>query len=134
MVFNMPMNISEIRRRNIQQLIETKYDGNRSYFARVLEKPDNQIQRIFIQTKNGRNVSSSFARFIEKKTNLKKDCLDLLVPHLSEEDQRIVDTHFNMEASDFKENIAALISDLSPQGVKELWTVYIGSLASDQSS
>jgi hypothetical protein len=70
------MNSSEIRKRNIQHLIDVRYDGAITGFAKAVGKPDSQIHRIFNLSDNGRNVGDKLARLIEESLLLKKDSLD----------------------------------------------------------
>lgn len=70
------MDINEIRRANISELIQNKCAGNKSAFAKLIGKTDSQVYRIFNGGKNGRNVSTTTARHIEERLNLESGVLD----------------------------------------------------------
>mgnify|MGYP006111853245 CR=1 FL=1 len=66
----------EIRRENLKYLIQTKYNGVANQMARATGIGQMQIARVFLKTKNSREVGEVFARRIEKACGLEPGWLD----------------------------------------------------------
>tara|TARA_R110000822_G_scaffold74848_7_gene179787 strand:+ start:75 stop:482 length:408 start_codon:yes stop_codon:yes gene_type:complete len=66
----------EIRRENLKYLIATKYDGVANRMAKDTGISQMQIARVFLKTKNSREVGEVFARRIEKACGLEPGWLD----------------------------------------------------------
>lgn len=71
------MDIYEIRRRNLLELIERKYENNRSLFARSVDKNVNTVN-LYLTTneKLRRNIGERNARELEKMASLPTGWLD----------------------------------------------------------
>jgi SOS-response transcriptional repressor LexA len=72
------MDINQIRRQNIQVIVDNMFAGNRAAFAKKIDKAESQVYRIFNVGKNGRNVSTKTARHIEDKLGLTIGSIDVL--------------------------------------------------------
>jgi len=72
------MNIYEIRLKNIEVLIEQKFEGVKASFARGINREPVSIGRWWTKSKHKRNVGSSTARYIEEKFKLSEGWLDSL--------------------------------------------------------
>ncbi len=59
------MDIHEIRRRNLDRIIEEDFGGNRSELARAMGKHENSLGRFFTESDHARNVGGAVAREIE---------------------------------------------------------------------
>lgn len=71
------MNIYDIRRKNLLVLIQTKYENNRSLFARSVDKNVNTIN-LYLTTNESlrRNIGERNARDLEKMATLPQGWLD----------------------------------------------------------
>jgi hypothetical protein len=70
-------NVFEIRYRNLQKLINERHSGNRSEFARAVEKNINLINlSLTPNAEKRRNIGEKLARDLEKLAHLPKDWLD----------------------------------------------------------
>jgi SOS-response transcriptional repressor LexA len=66
LVFNIGMDISEIRRRNLRLIIDQRFAGTAAELARAIGKQPSEISRIFSsKCTHRRNVGSRLARRIE---------------------------------------------------------------------
>lgn len=74
------MDINEIRKENILKIIDERFNGKKSSFAKAIKKPESQVYRIFNTGVNGRNISTSSAREIENELGLSHGLLDLSPP------------------------------------------------------
>lgn len=70
------MQIREIRRRRLRQLIRERFDGVKARLATSMEWPATDVSRFFTPGKNGRSISERKAREIERACGLKKYWLD----------------------------------------------------------
>jgi len=71
------MTINDIRLKNINALIEKKANGNRSEFARLINREPVSISRWWLKTKNRRNVGESIVREIEEILRLERGWMDV---------------------------------------------------------
>lgn len=72
-----PLSLHDIRRQNLRDLIDSKYEGNRSQFSRAVGKNVNLINLILSSNLElRRNLGERMAREIEKGANLPEGWLD----------------------------------------------------------
>ena len=70
------MNIREIRRQRVLQLITERFHGVDAQFADAIDRSPTQVARWFMETKNRRPIGEKIARDIEKQLNLARGWLD----------------------------------------------------------
>jgi hypothetical protein len=68
------MDVHEIRRRRLRELIDTRYDGVAAEFARAVGRGDAQIGNILNRHKN---LGERLARYFERQVKLPKGWLDV---------------------------------------------------------
>jgi hypothetical protein len=66
----------EIRRENLRYLIQTKYNGVANQMAKDTGIAQMQIARVFLKTKNSREVGEVLARRIEEACGLEAGWMD----------------------------------------------------------
>ena len=66
----------EIRRENLRYLIQTKYNGVANQMAKDTGIAQMQIARVFLKTKNSREVGEVLARRIEEACGLESGWMD----------------------------------------------------------
>jgi len=66
----------EIRRENLKYLIQTKYNGVANRMAKDTGIAQMQIARVFLKTKNAREVGEVLARRIEEACGLESGWMD----------------------------------------------------------
>lgn len=116
------MDINEIRRTNISELIENKCAGNKSAFAKMIGKTDSQVYRIFNGGKNGRNVSTKTARHIEEKLSLESGSLDVSLM----ESSIIMDEDASNEAKEML-RIFSLLDSNGRKQMKDIGNTYLAA-------
>ena len=73
-----PMTIQDIRKRNLQAVLEADFRGVKADLARAIGVSPNNISRYFSNTKDGRTVSDDTARKVEKATGKPVGWMDSL--------------------------------------------------------
>lgn len=77
------MDLHDIRRARLRQLIKERFVGVNARLAEVMEWPATDISRFFVKSEHGRNITEGKAREIERKCKLEKYWLDNPeAPHL----------------------------------------------------
>lgn len=83
--FNEAMDIQEIRRTQLKEIIKQHFNGVASSFAQKIDKEPSYISRIFTEKEeHRRNIGESFAREIEQKLGLPYLFLDTLKTSIQE--------------------------------------------------
>ncbi len=70
------MDLYEIRRRRVRQLIKERFGGFNTHFASMMEWPPTDVSRFFVRGKHGRKISETKARAIERRCRLERYWLD----------------------------------------------------------
>ncbi|GEM_PF-5468793 len=70
------MDIYEIRRRNLDRIIEEDFGANRSELARAMGKHENSLGRFFTESDYARNIGSAVAREIEQAAKRPEGWMD----------------------------------------------------------
>ena len=71
------MDIHEIRRRNLDRLIEEDFAGNRAELSRKMEKNNTILGRFFIEGEHARNIGGAVAREIEEAAGRPSGWMDM---------------------------------------------------------
>lgn len=120
------MDINEIRKENILKIIDARFSGKKASFAKAIEKPESQVYRMFNTGKNGRNISTSSARYIERKLNLDDGSLDYLNIQIKESR-----ADYNTEPAIIKDGQIPVISWVQAGEFNEAIDLHVVGMADD---
>ena len=70
------MNIKDVRRINLEFIVETVFDGNRAGLARAMDISPSTLYRVVTEGKDKRNIGDAMARSIEQAAKKPVDWLD----------------------------------------------------------
>ncbi len=74
--FNSGMDVSEIRKIRLRQLIDERFDGIDSAFALAIERSASYVSRVFSENRHSRGVGEKLARHVEQALELEPGYLD----------------------------------------------------------